>query len=71
MPEQTTRRFPPPWRVEQIPAGFIVKDATGQPLAYVYARENKDSADVANVLTLGEARRIAVNIAKLTNLLDG
>jgi len=25
----TTRRFPPPWTVEQIPGGYKVKDATG------------------------------------------
>jgi len=24
------RRFPPPWTVEQIPGGYVVKDATGQ-----------------------------------------
>jgi len=30
------RRFPPPWSVEELEESFIVKDATGQPLAYVY-----------------------------------
>ena len=30
------RRFPPPWTAERIPAGYVVKDATGQALAYVY-----------------------------------
>jgi hypothetical protein len=35
------RLFPPPWRVEQIPDGFKVKDANGQSLAYVYGRESK------------------------------
>jgi hypothetical protein len=39
MPEQTTRSFPPPWTVKQIPGGYKVKDATGQSLAYVYGRE--------------------------------
>lgn len=33
------RRFKPPWSTEQIPDGYVVKDATGQALAYVYARE--------------------------------
>jgi hypothetical protein len=32
----TTRRFPPPWTAEQIPGGYVVKDTTGQALAYVY-----------------------------------
>ena len=44
-----------------------MKDATGQALAYVYARETKADADTAKVLY--EARRVASNIAKLPMLL--
>ena len=47
----TTRRFPPPWTVEQIPGGYKVKDANGQSLAYVYGRETRANADIAHVLT--------------------
>jgi hypothetical protein len=65
------RRFPSPWKSEQIPGGYVVKDATGQSLAYVYARETKAEADNAKVLTMDEARRIARNIAKLPKLLKG
>jgi hypothetical protein len=61
------RRFPPPWTVEQKPGDFKVVDANGQSL--VYARETKAEADTANVLTFDEARRIAVNVAKLPALL--
>jgi hypothetical protein len=64
----TTRRFPPLCQVEGIPGGYKVLDASGQALAYVYARE--DRPDVAGVLTFDEARRIAANIAKLPELLN-
>ena len=63
------RRFPPPWTAEQIPRGFVVKDATGQAIAYCYGRQKKADADIAKVLTMEEARRIAANIAKLPGLL--
>jgi hypothetical protein len=33
MPEQSTRRSPPPWKVERIDGGYVVKDANGQSLA--------------------------------------
>jgi len=60
----TSRRFPPPWTVEQIPGGYKVLDASGQALAYIYARDTREQADIAKVLTFDEARRIAVNVAK-------
>ena len=66
----TARRFPPPWQVEQILGGFKVLDANGQALVYVYARETRAEADIAKVLTFDEARRIAVNVAKLPGLLS-
>jgi hypothetical protein len=65
----TSRRFPAPWQVEQIPGGYKVLDASGQTLAYVYARERKADADIAHVLTTDEARRIAPNVAKLPGFL--
>ena len=66
-----SRRFPPPWTVERIPGGFKVLDANQQSLAYVYVRENERAAQIANVLTEDEARRVASNIAKLPTLLVG
>jgi hypothetical protein len=63
------RRFPAPWTVETIPGGYKVIDSTVQSLAYVYSRETDAAARIAKVLTDDEARRIAVNIAKLPVLM--
>ena len=48
-----------PCTVEQIPGGYKVLDAKGQSLAYVYGRETKADADIADVLTMDEPRRLA------------
>ena len=64
-----SRRFPPPWRADRTPHGYVVRDANGQELAYIYSRENEAEARQAKVLTKDEARRIAINIARLPELL--
>ena len=62
------RRFPPPWRAEKIPGGYVVRGANDQALAHIYSRANEADAMQAKVLTDDEARRIASNIAKLPAL---
>jgi hypothetical protein len=48
--------------------GYVVRDANGQSLSYIYSKENEAEARQAKVLTSDEARRIAINIARLPEL---
>ena len=70
MEEQCPATFPR-HELSSRPGGYKVKDANGQVLAYVYARETRADADTAKVLTIDEARRVASNIAKLPGALLG
>ena len=64
------RGFPSPWIVEESnDPCFIVSDANGQKLAYVYFGEDPGRQSKAKLLTKAEARRIAVNLASLPDLL--
>jgi hypothetical protein len=59
------RSFPPPWKAEEHDACFIVKDRFGLNLAYVYFENEASRRSASKLLSRAEARRIAVNIAKL------
>ena len=63
------RRFPPPWSIEERRACFIVKDGNGQALAYVYFEEEPGRRSAENLMSHDEAGALALNIAKLPELL--
>jgi hypothetical protein len=71
----TTRRFPPPWTAEEPDPKldrqcFIVRDANGYALAYVYFEGEPGRRAAARLMTRDDARRIAANIAKLPESLN-
>jgi hypothetical protein len=63
------RRFPAPSAVEVTPNCFIVRDANGQALSYVYYESGPGRRSAAKLLSEYEPQRIAANIAKLPELL--
>jgi len=62
-------RFPAPWRIVEIPNGFAVDDATGQQLGVFYGRADPNTAGHTGFLTIDEARQMAVDFARLPELL--
>ncbi len=66
MPEP--RRFPSPWTVDELEESFVIKDATGCSVAYVYFEEESGRRMAMRRLTRDEAFLIAVNFAKLPHV---
>ena len=64
-------QLPATFGVREHPECFIVCDANGQALAYVYFEEEPGRRAGAKLLSRDEARRIAANIAKLPERLSG
>jgi hypothetical protein len=63
-----TSRFPAPWRIVELPNGFAVEDATGKQIGVFYGRA-PDCAGHTGIMTMDEARQMALDFAKLPELL--
>jgi hypothetical protein len=57
----SSRRFPPPWSIEESQACFIVRDGDKQALVYVYFENEPGRRSSAKLLTRDEAFLIAVS----------
>ena len=47
----TQRRFPPPWSIDELEACFVVRDHSGQALAYVFFEDEPGRRSVVKLLT--------------------
>jgi hypothetical protein len=61
-------RFPVPWRIVELPNGFAVEDATGKQIGVFYGR-TPDSAGHTGIMTMDEARQMALDFSRLPELL--
>jgi hypothetical protein len=58
-PVMTRRRFPPPWTFEEANnACFIVKDANGLAVSYVYLETSPVGAQASSTSTRSLSRRV-------------
>jgi hypothetical protein len=62
-----TTRFRVPWRIVEIPNGFAVEDATGRQIGVFYGRA-PDGAGHTGIMTMDEARQVALDFARLPEL---
>jgi hypothetical protein len=65
-----TSRFPGPWRIAEFPNGFAVYDATDRQLGFFYGRAYPNPPGQTGFLMVDEARQIAVDFARLPELLN-
>ena len=62
--------FPAPWRIVELPNGFAVEDATGKQIGVFYGYA-PDTAGHTGIMTMDEARQMAIDFANLPELLKG
>jgi hypothetical protein len=56
--------FPAPWRSERVPGGYAVRDARGRIVAHVFGQDEPWKSTKVSLLTMEEAKEMALNIAK-------
>jgi hypothetical protein len=62
--------FALPFQLLERGESFVVANATGHPLAYVYHEDEPGRRAVTKRLTREDARRLATQIARLPELMD-
>lgn len=63
------RRYPPPWRIEENES-YVVMDARGQPLAYVYFEDEPQRQMSMRRIGKGDAWQLARAITRIPSPLQ-
>ena len=63
------RTMTAPWHVTETPGGYRVNDSDKHLIAYVYCKDDWQVPMMPEYLTRDEARRVALLIARLPELL--
>jgi hypothetical protein len=58
-----TRRLPAPWHGDKFSGGYVVRDANGFAVAYVYGRSTEAEAMEAKQMTMDEVRKPALDLS--------
>lgn len=66
----TRRRYPPPWRVEEREESYIVTDATGQHLAFIYFEDEPQRQMIVKRISKDDAWQLARAITRIPALLS-
>jgi hypothetical protein len=64
------RRYPPPWKVEEQVESYIVTDATGRRLAYVYFDDEPIRQGITKRISRDDAWQLARAITRIPSLLS-
>jgi hypothetical protein len=66
----TRRRYPPPWKIEEGSESYVVTDATGQKLAYVYFENEPVRQGIMKRISRDDAWQLARAITRIPMLLQ-
>lgn len=63
------RRYPPPWKIEEGGESYIVTDATGQRLAFIYFEDEPQRQSMMKRISKDDAWQLARAITRIPALL--
>jgi hypothetical protein len=69
MSPRPRRRYPPPWKIEEGGESYIVTDATGQRLAFIYFEDEPQRQSMMKRISKDDAWQLARAITRIPALL--